>query len=46
MIKNIFRNSAFIERNISQFVFFINDYLAYLIIFLIDFIRLEHFMIK
>ena len=26
--------------------FFINNYLAYFIIFLIDFVRLEHFVIK
>ena len=46
MIKNIVYNNAFIERNASQFVFFINNYLAYIIIFLIDLIRLKHFIIK
>ena len=46
MIKNIIRNNAFIECNVFQFVFFINNYLAYIIIFLIDFIRLKHSMIK
>ena len=46
MIKNIFRNNAFTERNVSQFVFFIDNYLAYLIIFLIDFVRLGHSVIK
>ena len=46
MIKNIFRDSAFIERNVSQFVFFIDNCLAYFITFLIDFVRLEHFVIK
>ena len=46
MIKNIVYNNAFIEYNISQFVFFNNDYLAYIIIFFIRLIRLRHFMIK
>ena len=46
MIKYIVRDNAFIERNVSQFVFFIDDYLAYIITFLIDFIRLRYFMIK
>ena len=46
MIKNIFRDDAFIERNAFQFVLFINNCLAYLITFLIDFVRLEHFVIK
>ena len=46
MIKNIVRDNAFIERNVSQFIFFIDNYLAYLITFLIDFIRLEHSVIK
>ena len=46
MIKNIVRDNAFIEYNISQFVFIINDYLAYIIKFFIDFIRLKHSVIK
>ena len=46
MIKNIVRDNAFIERNVSQFVSFINDYLAYIIIFLIDFVCFRHFVIK
>ena len=45
MIKNLVRNNAFIEYNISQFVFAIDNYLAYIIIFFIDFIRLKHFII-
>ena len=46
IIKNIVRNNAFIEYNVSQFIFFNNDYLAYIIIFFIRFIRLKHSMIK
>ena len=46
MIKNIVRDNAFTERNVSQFVFFIDNCFAYFIIFLIDFIRLEHSVIK
>ena len=46
MIKNIVRDNAFIEYNVFQFVFFINDCFAYIIIFLIDFIRLKYFIIK
>ena len=46
MIKNFVYNSAFIEYNISQFVFIINDYLAYIITFFIRLIRLRHFVIK
>ena len=46
MIKNIVRDNAFIKCNVFQFIFFIDDYLAYIITFLIDFTRLKHFVIK
>ena len=46
MIKNIVRNNAFIKCNVFQFIFFIDDYLAYIVIFLIDFVRLRYFVIK
>ena len=46
MIKIIVRNNAFIKCNTFQFVFFINNYLAYIITFLIDFVRLRYFIIK
>ena len=46
MIKNIVCDNAFIERNASQFVFFINKYLAYIITFFIDLVRLRHSVIK
>ena len=46
MIKNFVYNNAFIECNISQFIFVINNYLAYIIIFFIRLVRLRHFIIK
>ena len=46
MIKNFVRDNAFIEYNVSQFVFFINNCLAYIIIFFIRLIRLKHSVIK
>ena len=46
MIKNIVHNSAFIEYNVSQFILFNNDYLAYIITFFIRLVRLKHFIIK
>ena len=46
MIKNVVRNNAFIEYNVSQFVFIIDNYLAYIIIFFIRFIRFKYFIIK
>ena len=46
MIKNIVYNNAFIEYNVFQFVFFIDDCLAYIIIFFISFINLKYFVIK
>ena len=46
MIKNIICDNAFTERNVSQFILFINNYLAYIITFLIDFVRLRHSVIK
>ena len=46
VIKNIVRNNAFIEYNASQFILFINNYFAYIITFLIDFVRLKYFVIK
>ena len=45
-MKNIVRNDAFIECNVFQFIFFNNDYLAYIITFFICFVRLRHFIIK
>ena len=44
MIKNIVRDNAFIKYDISQFLFIINNCFAYFIIFVIDFIRFEHFI--
>ena len=46
MIKNFVYNNTFIEYNISQFLFIINNYLAYIIIFVIDFIYFKYFIIK
>ena len=46
IIKNIVRNNVFTEYNISQFILFNNDYLAYIITFFIRFVRLRHFVIK
>ena len=46
MIKNIVRDKAFIECNVFQFILFIDNCLAYIITFLIDFVRLKHFMIQ
>ena len=46
IIKNIVCHNAFIEYNIFQFVFFNDDYFAYIITFFIRFIRLRHFIIK
>ena len=40
------RNNAFIEYNVFQFVFFIDNYFAYIITFLIDFVCLRYFIIK
>ena len=44
--KNFIRNNVFIKCNISQLLFVINNYLAYIVIFFIDFVRLKHFVIK
>ena len=46
MIKNFIRNNAFIEYNISQFLFIINNCLAYIITFCIDFMRFKYSIIK
>ena len=46
MIKKPVYNNAFINYNVFQFIFFIDDYLAYIIIFFIDFIRLNHSVTK
>ena len=46
MIKNFVYDNTFIECNISQFLFIINNYLAYIIIFVIDFVHFRYFMIK
>ena len=46
MIKNIVRDNAFIKYNVFQFVLFINNCLAYIIIFFIRFIRLRYSIIK
>ena len=46
MIKNIVRDNAFIECDIFQFLFIINDCLAYFIAFVINLIYFEHFIKK
>ena len=46
IIKNIVCDNAFIKCNVSQFVFFNDNYLAYIITFFIRLIRLRHFIIK
>ena len=46
MIENFVHNNAFIECDTSQFLFIINNYLAYIIAFIIDFICFRYFMIK
>ena len=46
MIKNFIYDNAFIKCDIFQFFFIINDCLAYIIIFVIDFICFRYFMIK
>ena len=46
VIKNIVYNNAFIECDIFQFFFIINNCLAYFVIFVIDFIRFKYFIIK
>ena len=46
MIKNIVYNNALIEYNVFQFIFFIDNCLAYIIIFFINFINLRYFIIK
>ena len=46
MIKNIVRDNAFIKYNIFQLFFIINNYVAYFIIFIIDFVRFKHLIIK
>ena len=46
MIKNIVYNSAFIKCNVFQFVFFIDNCLAYIITLFINLINLKYFIIK
>ena len=46
MIENSVRDSALIECDTSQFLFTINDCLAYIIAFVIDFVCFRYFMIK
>ena len=46
MIKNIVRDNAFIECNVFQFVFFIDNCLAYIITLFINFINFKYFVIK
>ena len=46
MIKNFVRDSAFIECDIFQFFFIINNCLMYFIVFVIDLVRFKHFIIK
>ena len=46
MIKNIVRDNAFIEYNAFQFVFSIDDYLAYIITFFINFVNFKYLIIK
>ena len=45
-MRNIVCNNAFIEYNVFQFIFSIDNYLAYIIIFFIRLIYLRHFMIR
>ena len=46
MIKNIVRNNALIECNVFQFIFIIDDYLAYIITLFINLVNLKYFIIK
>ena len=46
MIKNFVYNNSFIKCDIFQFLFIINNYFAYIIIFIIDFVYFKYFMIK
>ena len=46
MKKNFVYNNAFIKCDISQFLFIINNYLAYFIAIVIDFIRFRYFIIE
>ena len=46
MLKNFIRDNAFIEYDIFKFFFIINDYVAYFVIFVFEFIYFEHFIIK
>ena len=46
IVKNIVCDNAFIEYNVSQFVFSNDNCLAYIIIFFIRFVRLKHLVIK
>ena len=46
MIKKFVYNNVFIEYDIFQFFFIINNCLAYIIIFVIDFVYFRYFMIK
>ena len=46
MIKNIVRDNAFIEYNVFQFVFFIDDCLAYIITFFINLVNFKYSVIK
>ena len=46
MIKNIVRDNAFIEYNVFQFIFIIDDCLAYIITLFINFVNLKYSIIK
>ena len=46
MIKNIVRDNALIEYNVFQFVFFIDNCLAYIITLFISLINFKYFIIK
>ena len=46
MIENFVYDSALIECDTFSFLFIINNYFAYFIAFVIDFIRFKHFIIK
>ena len=46
MIENFVYDNAFIEYDIFQFFIIINNCLAYIIIFVIDFVCFKYFIIK
>ena len=46
MIENIVRDNALIEYNVFQFIFFIDNCLAYIITFFINLVNLKYSIIK